>query len=590
MSQPHVLLVGGTKMVERHLRKALPESATLRVMRTMEQAMRKMAEGPTDLLVLGPSMRRALAMVTTIRRDGDMSLGLIVVYRDDQRENVKRHLEGRHTADAYVMQSKVSREINDALVKAFSDEHAAMVTAIDELHEIEDLEELPMDSVSNVTEDVSLDARDVATVQMDVVAVGEVDTGLDEDATQVMEVIHGLNADSLAEVAEGDPKGEVLGAFDLDDEVLVEEIDEMEEIEEVEAIEDVEVIADAEVIEDADVIDDADLIEELEEIEAFEDGTDTDVLSDEAAAAPSAGDAFGRVDEITMQTELVEEGESDGLEELDAELLEELELVDDLEEDVPTNVLVEVLDDAVVALEEDGEELELAAADLIVDDGADEQVSDLDAELIEEAFLEVDLVEEDGIEEAIDAVDVVEEAPADAAGQPAAQEGPAAAEGLVEPESAAEAGNEALLADIDSRRARVRKQSSIEQISNNLTELSSLLGSMQQATTESARLEKENTTLLAEIEALQARLADQEGTVSADQLTAAQTACATAEAVADGLREELAAAQSELAAAGEQVADLRQQLQAATTAGADASANAAAVAGELRGLADRLTT
>jgi len=224
MSQSEVLLVGGTKMVERHLRKALPEGTSLKVLRTMEQAIRRMAEQPTDLLVLGPSMRRSLAMVTTIRRDSDQSLGLVVVYRDDQRENVKRHLEGRYTADAYVMQSKVSKEIGNALEKALAATRESMVTAIDELHEIEELEELPVEAVSNVTSDLSRDAsdaQDAQTVQMDVVSAEEGDESLDEDATQVMDVIQGLTADAdgAAEAAAGD---EVLGALELSDEVLVE--------------------------------------------------------------------------------------------------------------------------------------------------------------------------------------------------------------------------------------------------------------------------------------------------------------------------------------------------------------------------------
>ena len=562
MSQPHVLLVGGTKMVERHLRKALPEGGKLKVMRTMEQAMRKMAEGPTDLLVLGPSMRRALAMVTTIRRDGDLSLGLIVVYRDDQRENVKRHLEGRHTADAYVMQSKVSKEIVPALTKALAAEHANMDTSIDELHEIDELEELPLEAVSNVTSDVSQDAREVATVQMDVVGSEDPIEPLDEDATQVMDVIHGLNADALEEAGEEAGEGEVLGAFDLDDDVLVDELEEIDDLEELEEIEEIEEV---------------DEIEEIEEIEPFEEGTDTDVVELEPELMSSEiemvdDEEFAPADEVTVQTELVAEGEADDLEELDAELLEELEVEEELDGDLPTTLLVESLDDAVLELDEVSDD-GVIEGELVDGEPSSEEleVELLDDALIEELLPEADLTEQDAVE--------------------AAPVSPVAAEPVVEAAEPASAEPDvvAIIADIDDRRRRVRKQSSIEAISDNLNELSSLLGGMQQATAEAARLERDNISLRDQVEALEARLAAVDGAaISGDQLDAAHTAREAAETALVTSREAVAALRAELDGARAEIGALQGQVQATAEAKAQAEATAAEVAEALSGLATRL--
>ncbi len=534
MSQPEVLLVGGTKMVERHLRKALPEGTTLKVLRTMEQAIRRMAEQPTELLVLGPSMRRSLAMVTTIRRDSDQSLGLVVVYRDDQRENVKRHLKGRYTADAYVMQSKVSKEIRGALEKGLLVTEESMITAIDELHEIEELEEVPVEAVSTV----SHDAEDVQTVQMDVV-VGDEDAE-SEDATQVMEVIHSLeaNADGPAEGGEG---GEVLGAFELSDEGLEDEV------------------------EDLDVIDEIEEINDIEEVVAFEGGADTDVveigpelvvedLSDEDAE-------FSFDDEITVPAELVSDDDDDDLEEIDADLLEELEPMEDSDEGLPTESLVEGLSRAAVQIDvaelEDATESEVSPVA--------EEAAEGSTEVVEEEVVEIDssLLE-----------DVAEDEPADAP-----------ADSDVEPDAA-------MLADMDKRRGRVRKQSSIEVISSNLSELSQMLSGLQQATAEAARLEKDNAALREQLEGAVAAADD--GSAAAD-LTQAQAdrddankQLEAAQSETEQVRGELTASQTELEAAQQQIGELQAQLKQIQEQQQGASARAIEAALALRKLADTL--
>jgi hypothetical protein len=82
---------------------------------TIEEAAKILGERPTRVIVLGPTLRRALATVTTLRREGQTDPRLMVVYRDDQRDEVKRHQKGRQVADSYIAQSRIQREVGPAL-------------------------------------------------------------------------------------------------------------------------------------------------------------------------------------------------------------------------------------------------------------------------------------------------------------------------------------------------------------------------------------------------------------------------------------------------------------------------------------------
>jgi hypothetical protein len=109
MSQSVALLVGGTKILERALQTALPVEVV--IVATMEEATKVMGERDVALAVLGPTLRRALAMVATLRREGADYPRLIVVYRDDQRDEVKRHQRGKAVADGYVPLSRIAKEL-----------------------------------------------------------------------------------------------------------------------------------------------------------------------------------------------------------------------------------------------------------------------------------------------------------------------------------------------------------------------------------------------------------------------------------------------------------------------------------------------
>jgi hypothetical protein len=113
MSETIALLVGGTKVLERELQNHLP--MPLVSVATIEEAAKILGERPTRVIVLGPTLRRALATVTTLRREGQTDPRLMVVYRDDQRDEVKRHQKGRQVADSYIAQSRIQREVGPAL-------------------------------------------------------------------------------------------------------------------------------------------------------------------------------------------------------------------------------------------------------------------------------------------------------------------------------------------------------------------------------------------------------------------------------------------------------------------------------------------
>ena len=113
MSEAIALLVGGTKVLERELQNHLP--MPLVSVATIEEAAKILGERATRVIVLGPTLRRALATVTTLRREGQTDPRLMVVYRDDQRDEVKRHQKGRQVADSYIAQSRIQREVGPAL-------------------------------------------------------------------------------------------------------------------------------------------------------------------------------------------------------------------------------------------------------------------------------------------------------------------------------------------------------------------------------------------------------------------------------------------------------------------------------------------
>jgi hypothetical protein len=103
-----VVLVGGTSLMERDLRSA--STAGLQVFGALEDAKALLDAGQVQVLVLGPTVRRPHAAVQTLRQAGPLPK-LILVYRDQDRDEVRRHQKAAHAADRYLPQSKVAKEL-----------------------------------------------------------------------------------------------------------------------------------------------------------------------------------------------------------------------------------------------------------------------------------------------------------------------------------------------------------------------------------------------------------------------------------------------------------------------------------------------
>lgn len=282
MAHPVLLLVGGTKILEGTLRDAVPAPQV--VVGTIEEAMHVLGSREVGLVVFGPTLRRSLAMVSVLRREGATEPKLLVVYPDALRDEVKKHLRGKPLADRYIVQSRAGKDLASAAHELWLGRNRATTA---------ELEEIPLEALEVLSED--------ATREMDISAL-------------------------LA--AEQQSGGEVLGAFDAGafagtavepaevDGELVEEISEIELVEEgpdavveevalddlaVEeiAVEELEVVADGEVLEvvelegaaelepvelsDATVVEE--IVEELDAVELVEE------LEEEPAAAPRPAEA-----------------------------------------------------------------------------------------------------------------------------------------------------------------------------------------------------------------------------------------------------------------------------------------------------------
>lgn len=277
--QPVMLLVGGTKILERALQTAV--QAPLVSVGTIEEAMRVLDEKPTGLVVFGPTLRRSLAMVSTLRREGQADPKLLVVYRDDQRDEVKRHMKGKQVADRYVIQSRIGKDLEPAAAELWTGAApggTARATT-------QELEEIPMEALED----------------------------LHENHTREMSVLE-LEGEE-ADLPPPTP-GEVLGAFDASafdadqgDEDLV-----LEDVEEIEMLDDAtleELPAPQGTLE----LSLEDLVEELEPVELSE---------EEGQAEVEELDAVELVEELEVEPEPVQEEVLEGVELADGvELVEE---------------------------------------------------------------------------------------------------------------------------------------------------------------------------------------------------------------------------------------------------------------------------
>lgn len=632
MSERNVILVGGTKMVERHLKDGLPAEASLIVLKTMDQAMRRMGREPIAALVLGPTMRRALAMVTTIRRDSEHSnVKLIVVYRDDHRADVTRHLKGRYKADEYVMQSKASKELGAALT-------SALVLAAEPRTRTEHLAELPLDALSTLSEDVTHDAQEAATAIMNILDLPPEDEAEPEEggATEMMDVIESLNAQASPASGGGDVLLEPFEEVE-DLELLQDVLEDVVEPEQVLELQDgdIEALADDGAIEldddleILDVTDDAEPLVELTEVEDLTDEIDSltelgsgdletlgsgdlETLDDSEDAEINTGDLepldapdvqeLGTGELEALDGADVQELELQELPGEDVEDLEEVELLEDLEE-LDADLLIDasqevtgiaIAANAAAADDEtadtddsgsgDGENAVNPAAeqrddagDTADDDDDDvqeltmDELHDIDADEIVEIAEDVVEVAQEPVQVAEEPVHVAEE-PAQVAEEPVqvVEEPVQVTAAAVEVKPDAHTEPEPSAHEPPKR----KRYTSAGFMASGLDELSELVTNLKIAASEIDRLEAENDELRERVEAFDAAA----GTGDPDALAAAIAERDQAqEAAADAERRaaELAAEVEELRAQGVVAKAEHLRLQAALAARDSAASKAA---------------
>ncbi len=275
MSQSVALLVGGTKVLERALQSALPDARHV-VAATMEEATATLGSGDVHLLVVGPTMRRGLQAVTALRAGGSTEPRILVVYRDDQQSEVKRHQKGTTPADRYVAQSHIGKELTDAAIALWQLDGAVTPEAGTE----EVLEELAGDSIEEIDaieDEISLSDDEVEEEPPPVDEVlGEFDAGafeknLGAQAAAGEEAVEILEDAQFEEVLGGEDveleAGEALDASDWmeEGELAAEPLDVSAEV--------VEELLDAEPVEEtlvAEALDAGDLQDEshLETLQA----------------------------------------------------------------------------------------------------------------------------------------------------------------------------------------------------------------------------------------------------------------------------------------------------------------------------------
>ena len=564
MAQRTALLLGGTKMVERHLRRALPADVDMIEMRTIEAAMRRLEDDSVAILVFGPTLRRSLALVTTLRSDPRTSrVPLVVVYRDDQRSDVDRHLAGRYKADAYVIQSRAQRELEAAI-------GAAMAAPRSDLGmPSELLDALPLAAVSALTQDITQFAQAAAGGQP------AIETTLELDAFDLVEEAGDDSSDSATQMLD------------------VSDFADMEEIEEIEPQADLEVVEPLEELGIGDLL--GATAENLPQVDSVVTLGDLDVIEVEleelsdtgmrANAAPQANMMAILPEELPLEeldAKLLDVGEVDAIEismvddeemlDIDDLVVESDELTDDddsiledfgdieeldeiepfeasTETDHETEVAladeIELLDEDLAALSAEPMELEAVAlggssrasdiaiealdiTEMEADDDYDDLVATGAATMVEAVHVEavdveaVDVeavdVEElgptDELVEIDDVVEVAELAPAAvapvvAAAAPTSASAPAPTAPAFATATQADtvAGESAEVETVVLPPQRQRHASSTELLSSNLSELTSLITKLQAALSDIDRLEGENAELRAELEAKSASAA-----------------------------------------------------------------------------------
>ena len=567
MSESNALLVGGTKVLERELQNHL--SMPLLSVATIEDAAKIIQERQPKLIVLGPTLRRALATVTTLRREGQTEPRLMVVYRDDQRDEVKRHQKGKQVADSYIVQSRIQKEVGPAIGQllglsgesALEEIPADALSASDEFSAADEAPQLPPTGTTgpnDVLGSYGDAARRAEQLQTET---------LEADALELLEELPMMEDELLEELDEGDLSMEDMSV----EEMTLEELPALSE----------ELGGNGG---DNDLLA-SDLLEEMVEdldgdVEELQlDGADLEETAgpeaavQPVAAAPAAAPAAnvqGPDQEVELDSVELDSVELDSVE-LDSVELDSVEL------------------DSADLQSADGDTSDLDSADFDSLEPVEEVVT---ADLIEEVSASAEPIEDLDLAELIEDMESEPQAEATAEFQEAPQPQVAEAEPVaaaavapaaVEPAAVAVAAPPAAAAavQVESASAARRQPSGAQAM---FTELTSFVERLQDSAASIARLEAENEKLREELD--QAKRAAQPerqeellalrqnlGDLQVRLAGAEQARDAAVEARMRGdllqadhadelakLRAELASARHEVATQSQQLSSLNQQL------------------------------
>lgn len=266
------LILGGTSVLERSIQTAL--GAAPIVVGSVEEAAAQAEKNPDAIVVLGPTYRRALAAVGQIRPEGKTRPLILVVYRDDQKDEVKRHQRGKTVADKYVQQSRANKDLEPAL-------KALLTAEVEEIEAVELLEEPGEEVLGEIDgaalESIEDDAEEMTAEDLEM---------LEEDDSAAVAIesdVIALSADSLEEEPTTPMPGRATAHNEVLGELAVEELDGEDFVETLEP-EAIELTDDGDDLESLEEMLDEAVLEEETQAEDEATALDADDLREESAA------------------------------------------------------------------------------------------------------------------------------------------------------------------------------------------------------------------------------------------------------------------------------------------------------------------
>lgn len=198
------LLIGGTKVLERTVQMAMDAAPV--VLATVEEGLALAKQKPEAIVILGPTLKRALAAVAQFRAEGQTVPRIVVVFRDEQREDVKRQQRGKVVADRYIAQSQAQKQLEPALKELAAQAVPQQEATIEADELIEEVDAADLLDSGQPTE-----LLDVVTLPPEAIEV------LDADEEPTVDLLGDDLEEELTvtEVNAPRPTQEVLGALDV---------------------------------------------------------------------------------------------------------------------------------------------------------------------------------------------------------------------------------------------------------------------------------------------------------------------------------------------------------------------------------------